>query len=156
MFVARVAIISFWGDRRSTSRFSTRVPRLAASSNSAALLFRSMAWQQARWLLLAMRRKLMNLESHAHKFVNLTDPNQAKQILRAIGSNVLQEVKDLPKLPHLTGSRLWKRLTRESSLSQKADFQVPNRLLLASRDDFGFTSSERGHLHDTAKSNYRL
>ena len=39
----------------------------------------------------------MNLESHAHKFVNLTDPNQAKQILRAIGSNVLQEVKDLPK-----------------------------------------------------------
>jgi hypothetical protein len=97
MFVARVAIISFWGDRRSTSRFSTRVPRLTASSNSAALLFRSMAWQQARWLLLAMRRKLMNLESHAHKFVNLTDPNQAKQILRAIGSNVLQEVKDLPK-----------------------------------------------------------
>ena len=39
----------------------------------------------------------MNLESHAHKFVNLTDPNQAKQILRAIGLNVLQEVKDLPK-----------------------------------------------------------
>ena len=32
-----------------------------------------------------------------HKFVNLTDPNQAKQILRAIGLNVLQEVKDLPK-----------------------------------------------------------
>ena len=56
-----------------------------------------MAWQQARWLLLAMRRKLMNLESDAHKLVNLTDPNQTKQILRAIGLNVLQEVKDLPK-----------------------------------------------------------
>ena len=53
--------------------------------------------QQATWILLAMRRKLMNLESHAHKFLNLTDPNQARQILRAIGLNVLQEVKDLPK-----------------------------------------------------------
>ena len=61
----------------------------------------------------------MNLESHAHKLVNLTDPNQAKQILRAIGSNVLQEVKDLPKTATPDWLELWKTLTREGSLSQK-------------------------------------
>ena len=54
--------------------------------------------QQATWLLMAMRQKLINLgATHAHKFIGLTDINQIKAILRAIGLNVLQEVKDLPK-----------------------------------------------------------
>ena len=54
--------------------------------------------QQATWLLMAMRQKLINLgSSHAHKFIGLTDLNQIRQILREIGLNVWQEVKDLPK-----------------------------------------------------------
>jgi hypothetical protein len=56
---------------------------------------------QATWLLLAMRRKLVNLGStHAHRFIGLTDMNQIKAILREIRLNVLQEVKDLPELVH--------------------------------------------------------
>ena len=39
----------------------------------------------------------MNLTSHDHRFIGLTDLNQIKAILREIGVNVLQEVKDLPK-----------------------------------------------------------
>jgi hypothetical protein len=40
----------------------------------------------------------MNLGStHAHRFIGLTDINQIKSILREIGLNVWQEIKDLPK-----------------------------------------------------------
>jgi hypothetical protein len=53
---------------------------------------------QTTYLLIAMRQKLLNLGStHAHKFIGLTDLNQIRSILREIGLNVLQEVKDLPK-----------------------------------------------------------
>ena len=56
---------------------------------------------QATWLLLAMRRKLMNLGStHTHRFIGLSDMNQIKAILREIRLNVLQEVKDLPEIVH--------------------------------------------------------
>ena len=56
---------------------------------------------QATWLLLAMRRKLVNLGStHAHRFIGLTDMNQIKAIPREIRLNVLQEVKDLPEIVH--------------------------------------------------------
>ena len=61
------------------------------------LIEKRLVEQQATWILLAMKGKLLNLTSHAHKFIGLTDPNQIKAILREIGLNVLQEVKDLPK-----------------------------------------------------------
>ena len=61
------------------------------------LVDRRLVEMQATWLLLAMRQKLMNLTSHDHRFIGLTDLNQIKAILREIGLNVLQEVKDLPK-----------------------------------------------------------
>jgi hypothetical protein len=65
------------------------------------LVERKLVESQATWLLLAMRRKLMNLGStHAHRFIGLTDMNQIKAILREIGLNVLQEVKDLPEIVH--------------------------------------------------------
>jgi hypothetical protein len=66
------------------------------------LVDRRLVEMQATWLLLAMRQKLMNLSSHAHRFIGLTDLNQIKAILREIGANVLEEVKDLPKTatPH--------------------------------------------------------
>ena len=75
----------------------SKAAELELARQRGTLVEKRLVEQQATWLLLAMRRKLMNLESHAHKFIGLTDPNQAKQILRAIGLNVLQEVKDLPK-----------------------------------------------------------
>jgi hypothetical protein len=52
---------------------------------------------QAVWLLIAMRRKLMNLQSHGHRFLGLTDINQARQLLHEIGLSVLSEIRDLPK-----------------------------------------------------------
>jgi hypothetical protein len=62
------------------------------------LIEKRLVEQQATWLFIAMRQKLLNLgSSHAHKFIGLTDLNQIRQILREIGLNVLQEVKDLPK-----------------------------------------------------------
>ena len=61
------------------------------------LVDRRLVEMQATWLLLAMRQTLMNLTSHDHRFIGLTDLNQIKAILREIGLNVLQEVKDLPK-----------------------------------------------------------
>jgi hypothetical protein len=45
--------------------------------------------------------QVTNLGStHAHRFIGLTDMNQIKAILREIGLNVLQEVKDLPEIVH--------------------------------------------------------
>jgi hypothetical protein len=62
------------------------------------LIEKRLVEMQATYLLIAMRQKLLNLgSSHAHKFVGLTDLNEIRQILRSIGLNVLQEVKDLPK-----------------------------------------------------------
>ncbi len=38
----------------------------------------------------------MNLQSHAHKFIGLTDINQIKTMLREIGLSALNEIRDLP------------------------------------------------------------
>jgi len=62
------------------------------------LVERKLVEQQATWLLLAAKTKLINLGStHAHKFIGLNDVNAAKKILREIGLNVLAEIRDLPK-----------------------------------------------------------
>src|SRR4030095_5586752 len=48
------------------------------------LVERKLVESQATWLLLAMKSKLVNLQSHAHKFIGLTDSNQIRAILREI------------------------------------------------------------------------
>ena len=62
------------------------------------LIERRLVVKQASYLLTNIRQKLLNLSSHAHKFIGLTDLNQSKAILREIGLHVLEEVKDLPNV----------------------------------------------------------
>jgi hypothetical protein len=75
------------------------------------LIEKRLVEQQATWLLVAARRKLINLDSHAYRFMGLTDITEAKQLLREIGLNVLNELKDLPK----TADKDWLKTVEENA-----------------------------------------
>jgi len=59
------------------------------------LVEKKLVERQATFLLVNLRAKLLNMQSHAHKFTG-TEINLARKILREIGLSVLNEIRDLP------------------------------------------------------------
>lgn len=49
---------------------------------------------QAAFLLIGMRQKLLNMPSHAHRLIGVTDVNAVRNILREIALSALNELKD--------------------------------------------------------------
>jgi hypothetical protein len=75
------------------------------------LIEKSLCVKQGAYLMVAFRQKILNLPSHAHKLVGLSDVNQIRKILREIAISALNEVKDLPN--QITDPNWLRRLDEE-------------------------------------------
>lgn len=60
------------------------------------LIEKRLVEQQAAYLLVALRQRILAIPSHARKFIGLKDAAQASRVLKEMAVSVLNEIKDLP------------------------------------------------------------
>ena len=78
-----------------------RAKAFMAETNAAArrdeLIEKRLVEQQAAYLLVAMRQKILNIpQAWARRMLGLTDAAQASRVLKELAISLLNDLKDLP------------------------------------------------------------